>query len=54
GWYDIFLDGSIRNFNGVREKGATAEARTGQKLLLGPWTHTTPPLQQSGAVDFGN
>jgi len=54
GWYDIFLDGSIRNFNGVREKGATEEARTGQKLLLGPWTHTTPPLQQSGAVDFGN
>ena len=54
GWYDIFLDGSIRNFNGVREKGATEEARTGQRLLLGPWTHTTPPLQQSGAVDFGN
>ena len=54
GWYDIFLDGSLRNFNGVRENGATAEARTGQKLLLGPWTHTTPPLQQSGAVDFGN
>ncbi|MEZ4561950.1 MAG: CocE/NonD family hydrolase [Thermomicrobiales bacterium] len=54
GWYDIFLDGSIRNYNGVREKGATEEARTGQRLLLGPWTHTTPPLQQSGAVDFGN
>jgi len=54
GWYDIFLDGSIRNFNGVREKGATEEARKGQRLLLGPWTHTTPPLQQSGAVDFGN
>ncbi len=54
GWYDIFLDGSLRNFNGVREKGATEEARTGQRLLLGPWTHTTPPLQQSGAVDFGN
>jgi putative CocE/NonD family hydrolase len=54
GWYDIFLDGSIRNFNGVREKGATEEARKGQRLLLGPWTHTTPPLQQSGSVDFGN
>jgi len=54
GWYDIFLDGSLRNFTGVREKGATDAARTGSRLLLGPWTHTTPPMAQSGAVDFGN
>jgi putative CocE/NonD family hydrolase len=53
GWYDIFLDGSLRNFTGVREKGATEAARTGGRLLLGPWTHTTPPLAVSGAVDFG-
>ncbi|MCC6315328.1 MAG: CocE/NonD family hydrolase, partial [Thermomicrobiales bacterium] len=53
GWYDIFLSGSIRNFTGVRERGATPEAREGSRLLIGPWTHTTPPLAQSGAVDFG-
>ncbi|MEA2531797.1 MAG: uncharacterized protein QOG89_3441, partial [Thermomicrobiales bacterium] len=53
GWYDIFLDGTLRNFTGVRAKGATAEARNGARLLLGPWTHTTPPLAPSGAVDFG-
>ena len=53
GWYDIFLDGTLRNFTGVREKGATESARTGGRLLLGPWTHTTPPLAVSGAVDFG-
>ena len=53
GWYDIFLDGTLRNFAGVRAKGATDEARTGSRLLLGPWTHTTPPLPQSGDVDFG-
>ncbi|MBA3450172.1 MAG: CocE/NonD family hydrolase, partial [Chloroflexia bacterium] len=53
GWYDIFLDGSLRNFTGVQELGATDAARTGSRLLLGPWTHTTPPLAQSGAVDFG-
>lgn len=53
GWYDIFLDGTIRNFNGVREQGATQEARDGARLLLGPWTHTTPPIAQSGMVDFG-
>lgn len=53
GWYDIFLDGTLRNFNGVRAKGAAEEARQGSRLLLGPWTHTTPPLAQAGAVDFG-
>ncbi|HEY7030500.1 MAG TPA: CocE/NonD family hydrolase [Thermomicrobiales bacterium] len=53
GWYDIFLDGTLRNFTGVREKGATPEARNGSRLLLGPWTHTTPPLAPSGNVDFG-
>jgi putative CocE/NonD family hydrolase len=53
GWYDIFLDGTLRNFTGVREKGATPEARDGSRLLVGPWTHTTPPLAPSGGVDFG-
>ena len=53
GWYDIFLDGSLRNFTGVQQQGATEEARAGSRLLLGPWTHTTPPLAESGAVDFG-
>jgi uncharacterized protein len=53
GWYDIFLDGSLRNFTGVRAAGATEAAREGSRLLLGPWTHTTPPLSGSGDVDFG-
>ena len=53
GWYDIFLDGSLRNFTGVRQRGRRRRRATGSRLLLGPWTHTTPPLAQSGAVDFG-
>src|SRR5260370_420977 len=39
GWYDIFLGGTIRNYLGMREQGATQEARRGQKLLIGPWQH---------------
>ncbi len=39
GWYDIFLGGTLRNYLGMREKGATQEARRGQKLLIGPWQH---------------
>jgi putative CocE/NonD family hydrolase len=39
GWYDIFLGGTIRNYLGMRERGATEDARRGQKLLIGPWQH---------------
>ncbi len=34
GWYDIFLKGTIRNFNEMRQRG-----RPGQRLVIGPWTH---------------
>jgi uncharacterized protein len=53
GWYDIFLGGTLRNFERVRAEGATAQARSGTQLLVGPWTHATPPPGQSGEVDFG-
>ncbi len=39
GWYDAFLDGALRNFNGVQAHGATAEARTDQRIVIGPWEH---------------
>jgi putative CocE/NonD family hydrolase len=54
GWYDIFLDGTIRNFVGMRSEGATPEARRGQKLVVGPWSHGIPWLANPvGDVDFG-
>ena len=53
GWYDIFLGGTIRNFLGMREKGATDEARRGQKLLIGPWQHTSRGTSVAGAHYFG-
>lgn len=34
GWYDIFLKGTIRNFDEMRRRG-----RPGQRLIIGPWTH---------------
>ena len=34
GWYDVFLSGTVKNFNGV-----SAAGREDQKLLLGPWAH---------------
>jgi len=53
GWFDIFLDGTLRNFNGVRAAGATPEARQGTRLFLGPWTHTAPESNLAGTRDFG-
>ena len=53
GWYDIFLGGTIRNFTGMRELGATDEGRQGQRLVVGPWVHSVTPLAVSGEFRFG-
>jgi hypothetical protein len=54
GWYDIFLGGTIRNFEGMRAQSTTPESQRGQKLLIGPWFHGTPWLGNPvGQVDFG-
>ncbi len=53
GWYDIFVDGGIENFAGMRRHGATQTARDGQRLVVGPWTHLGGWNQKVGAIDFG-
>lgn len=52
GWYDIFLDGSIRNFAGLRANAAEARARDGQRLFISPWYHMPWAPIVSG-WDFG-
>ncbi|MCV7020274.1 CocE/NonD family hydrolase [Mycolicibacterium aichiense] len=39
GWYDAFLAGGIENFTGMVTSAATPEARTNQRLVIGPWDH---------------
>lgn len=54
GWHDIFLKGSIGNYVEMRKSAATAEARAGQRLLVGPWAHAaTSPEGKIGDVTFG-
>lgn len=54
GWHDLFLKGSIKNYNGLRQQAATAEARAGQRLIVGPWAHApTSPAGKVGEVTFG-
>jgi putative CocE/NonD family hydrolase len=52
GWYDIFLEGTLRNFTGMRTKGKTACARHKQRLVVGPWLHGLFD-RVVGEVDFG-
>ncbi len=53
GWYDLFVAGPPRNFSGLTQKAATAEARDGQRLLMGPWTHNAPTVTTVGERGFG-
>ena len=56
-WYDIFLQGGLANFCGLRNHAMTETARAAQKLLIGPWAHlfpyTSPSSTGTGDIDFG-
>ncbi|MCH7321035.1 CocE/NonD family hydrolase [Solibacillus sp. MA9] len=38
GWYDTFLEGTMKNYLGLQQFGGKG-AKGNQKLLMGPWTH---------------
>ena len=54
GWFDdgYGQPGAILNYLGMKKNGKTKEAREGQKLLIGPWTHCNP-RSRAGEIDFG-
>jgi putative CocE/NonD family hydrolase len=56
-WYDIFLQGGLANFAGLRRNAMNDTARLAQKLLVGPWAHlfpyTSPTSTGTGDIDFG-
>ncbi|MBV9336072.1 MAG: CocE/NonD family hydrolase [Solirubrobacterales bacterium] len=52
GWYDIFINGALQNFNGMRTQGGSPAARQGTQLVVGPWLHI-PWSQTVGQIDFG-
>jgi uncharacterized protein len=53
GWFDRFSVGTLRNYAGILERGATPEARTHAKLVIGPWPHGVPVRTTSGDRHFG-
>lgn len=52
GWYDIYTQGTIQNFVGVREEGGQS-AREGSMLVMGPYTHAAEDIQAQGLVAGG-
>jgi putative CocE/NonD family hydrolase len=39
GWFDIFIHQTLTAYRTLRERGASEAARSGQRLLIGPWSH---------------
>ena len=52
---DYGQPGATRNFMGMRARGGSDAARSGQRLLMGPWTHGVPNLERRtfAGVDYG-
>ena len=54
GWHDLFLKGSIRNYTGLQQQAATAAARGGLRLIVGPWAHAPTSAEgKIGDIVFG-
>ena len=53
GWYDILTDDVIDSYVGMKARAGSPLARSNQKLILGPWIHTTEMQSVSGDLDFG-
>jgi hypothetical protein len=51
-WYDVFLGGTLRNYEGIKNQGATGAARRGQRLYVMVGSHLSEG-RKIGAVDFG-
>ncbi len=53
GWHDIFLKGTLKNYEGMRT-GGSPEIRDSQRLLVGPWAHAATSAEgRIGDVTFG-
>jgi len=52
GWFDHCNDG-IEMHRAMRRVGRSEAARNGQRLIIGPWSHTGHGGSKVGQVDFG-
>jgi putative CocE/NonD family hydrolase len=56
-WYDIFAEGGPNAYRSVTDRSRFPEARSGQRLIIGPWGHllpySVPSSRGTGDIDFG-
>jgi putative CocE/NonD family hydrolase len=52
GWYD-HCNGDMLLFRTMVKEGRTDTARKGQRIVIGPWGHSSRGQRQFGAIDFG-
>jgi len=52
GYYD-HCNGSMAHLGLMQQEARTEEARTGSKLIVGPWNHGGLGKRRQGATDFG-
>jgi predicted acyl esterase len=50
GWFDYRFDVTLDSFQGIRAHGRSERCREGQRLVIGPWCHVSPPAWE---LDFG-
>lgn len=54
-WFDVFQRSTLSAYTSFRKYARTEEARSSQRLIMGPWTHGhyAQPSPIVGGVDFG-
>lgn len=53
GWFDIFLNGTLQGYIGMRTQAPTTATRRRQKLVIGPWSHGTNWTSSYHEQEFG-
>jgi len=53
GWHDHISRGQFQAYTGIRDRGDGPAARENQRLLVGPWSHTTMGKAECGEWNFG-
>ncbi len=53
GWYDVFLRSTLGSYQMMKKEAASETARSGQRLIIGPWPHGWNQSSQTGDREFG-
>ena len=52
GWFDVFLNGTLKYYKGVSENGKSKHSRENQRLIIGPWVHGPTNINNNLILDL--